>query len=197
MCTAPVLSLFLASVSKAEEDRRLWDDGPLTKNDFRGAVPEQPERKAYTATEIRHDYRYRYASTSGGRVTATLTEIDIQAYIRRDQSWNRTPDDRRLLDHEQGHADNAAIQCLRARIALRDAMRGRGVQAVGETKELAVAALERRVIDLMQSFIDGLRDADADYDRRTLHGLGPNESEWRRVQAETLKSLTEQWEKTL
>ena len=110
---AMVLLGLVCGAAFAAEQRRKYDEGPLRAEDFAGQVREIPGKAANTATELRYEYRYRY-QTSGKMTQVTLQSVEIHAYIRRDASWNRNPDDQRLLDHEQGHADISQIQCLQS-----------------------------------------------------------------------------------
>ena len=57
-------------------------------------------------------------------------------------------------------------------------------------------ALEGELKREVAAFEKAARDADAEYDRETAHGLGGKQAEWRRVQQETLKALQEKVEKS-
>ncbi|MDX1947675.1 MAG: hypothetical protein SFU86_19915 [Pirellulaceae bacterium] len=191
---AAMLLLVLAgSLTRAAESRRKYEAGPLRAEDFAAEPPKSAGRAANTVTELRYEYRYRY-STGEKSVQIALESIEIHAYIRRDASWNRTPDDRALLDHEQGHADIAQIQCLQARRAFAEKIR-RGFQVEAATRAEGIQALERVIQREMSSFEEAGRAADAEYDRATEHGLGGQQAEWRRVQRETLRNLQEEGEK--
>lgn len=187
------ICLTIAGVGLAE-DRRKYDEGPLTKDDFRAEPQDIAGAAAKTITQLGYDFRYRYKS-SARNTTATLDGITIEAYIRRDRSWNRKPDDKALLDHEQGHADIALIHCLQARLAFRKLQKGQGLSATASSLKEATAALEREVKKQMAAFEKSARDADAEYDRETRNGLGAQQAEWRRVQAETIQQLQAEWGK--
>lgn len=192
----PVLWLLLtpgADLASAV-DRRPYADGPLTKEDFQGQPDEMSRRsQARTSTELKYEYRYTYRSSSR-TTTASLDRIDINAYIRRDTSWNNSPENKRLLEHEQGHADNAQIQTLKARLHFRKLRRnGSHVKATAATLKEALAALDRLVKKEMSAFEKAAQESDDEYDRVTSHGLGPEQDEWRRVQLETLKKLEAEW----
>lgn len=183
------VALSLMATTALAVDRRPYDEGPLTAEDFLHQPKTVPKGTvALTATELRFEYKYRYKSNARN-TTATLSSLEITAYIRRDLSWNLSPESKRLLDHEQGHADIAQIQCLKARLAARKII---GLQATAGSIEEAQAALGREVSRHMQPFEDAMREADAEYDRETFHGLGGKQAEWRRVQVETLKKLGEE-----
>lgn len=192
---AASLLLLAAAVACAAEDRRPYEDGPLIADDFRGDVEDTPGAVAKTVTQFVFDFKYRYKTTAR-LTTATLESITIQAYIRRDQSWTRNPEDKRLLDHEQGHADIAQIHCLQARLAFRKwRTKGPNIAATASSRKEAAAALDREVRKEMAVFEQAARDADAEYDRETINGLGGKQAEWRRVQIETLKQLEAEWSK--
>jgi hypothetical protein len=190
---AGALVIGCARSLSAAEDTRPYDDGPLTADDFRGKPPEDSVAAAKTATQFSFDFKYRYKLTARG-TTVTLDRITITACIRRDQSWNRYPDNMRLLDHEQGHADIAQIHCLQARLAFRKSLaKGQGLSATASSLNEAVASLERAIHRDIASFEKAAQDADAEYDRETANGVGANQREWRRVHAETLKELAAAW----
>jgi len=187
------LVLALLAQARAAEHTRPYEEGPLTQDDFRGQPPDTSTAAAKTATQFAFEFNYRYKSTAR-LATAALDEITITASIRRDQSWNRHPDDKRLMDHEQGHADIAQIHCLQARLAFRKKRsKGSSLAASAASLKEAVAALDREVRKEMAAFEKAARDADAEYDRQTASGLGGQQAEWRRVQIETLKRLEEEW----
>jgi hypothetical protein len=179
----------------AADDRRKYDDGPLTIADFKAPTQDGTRGAAFTSTQLSYEMRYRYKS-AGDNVTVTLESITIDAHIRRDQSWNKEPENKRLLDHEQGHADIAQIHCLKARLAFRDKLaKKKGITATAGSLQDAAAALDREVRKEMSAFENAAREADSEYDRETMNGLGGTQAEWRRVQSETLKELAEKWGK--
>jgi hypothetical protein len=172
-------------------DRRPYDDGPLTADDFRADPPANLPAKAHTGTELIHEYRYRYVATEAS-TTVTLTSFKVTAYIERDRSWNAEPENAALLDHEQGHADAAQIECLRTRAQFRQLVLGaKPLATTAPTLKEAVAALEKKIASLMAAHEQAVRDADAAYDKATEHGLGQGQAEWRRVQKATLRQLEE------
>src|SRR5687767_8495044 len=122
MRTLPWIAIVLLMSGLLTEaaERRRYEEGPLAQDDF-GDVPAfvPAGASARTATELLYNFRYKYRSTSRS-TTITLSSIEIDAYIRRDQSWNLNPENKALLDHEQGHADIAQIECLKARLAFRE-----------------------------------------------------------------------------
>lgn len=190
-----VLALLAIGGAVAAENVRPYEDGPLTQDDFQGRPPETITAAAKTVTQFAFEFTYRYKTTAR-LTTATLDRITITACIRRDQSWNRRPDDVSLMDHEQGHADIAQIHCLKARLAFRKKLgKGPNVTATASSLKEAAAALDREVRKEMAVFEQSTRDADLEYDRQTANGLGGKQAEWRRVQMETLKQLEAEWDR--
>jgi hypothetical protein len=190
MCgLALAVAMLLPAAARAAEAARKIDAGPLTAADFRGQPPENPAGAANTATQLRFSFGYRHQRI-GGRATVTVLNVSIDAYVIQDASWNRQPADILLLAHEQGHADIAWIQCLKARLAVRERLKKRrGWMAAASTHEEALAEVSRELSELITTYHEeGLR-ADAEYDRETQHGLGPRQGEWRRVQAATIEEL--------
>ena len=178
----------LHAQATAKPDRRASGEKALTAKDFLGVAPPSTNGMAFTSTELRYDYDYRYR-VSGENTTATLTRITIESYVRRDLSWNRKPDDAALLDHEQGHADNSLIECLKARQDFAARMK-RGFSVTGGSSKEATSAIEREVRKVMSGYEQAVRDQDALYDSSTSNGVTvAKQQEWRRVQKETLKRL--------
>lgn len=192
LLVAIALLVASTSVSRAE-DLRSYEDGPLAADDFRGEPPAAAPGDAQTTTHLRFDFRYRYRFT-GGVTVLTIQQVSIKALIDRDASWNRRPGNAALLAHEQGHADNAWIQCLKARLAVREKVGRSGgwtftTRSLKDAEAKATAALN----DMMQAFEKEGVEADAAYDRETRHGLGPRQGEWRRVQRATIEELEAAW----
>ena len=188
--TAALATLLVAvSILSAAEDRRRYDAGPMTADDFRGEAPDTVIAAAKTSTQFLFDFKYRYKSNAKN-TTVTLDSITIDAFVRRDQSWNRDPTNKTLLDHEQGHADIAQIHCLRAKLEFRKKLtKGPNISATASSLKAAIAALDREVRKEMAEVEQANREDDAEYDRETRSGLGPKQAEWRRVQVETIKQL--------
>lgn len=187
-------ALFFLAYTAAADDRRKYEEGPLTVDDFQGTADPEARLAARTSTELRYDFHYRYSSPNSRVYTVTLEKFEVEAFIRRDLSWNKEPQNERLLDHEQGHADNAQIACLRARLHFADPKTRKELKTTGSSQREAVAALKQKVVEQMREFESQVRTADEQYDRETTNGLGGKQAEWRRVQQETLKRLEEEWE---
>jgi hypothetical protein len=177
----------------AAEGQRRYEDGPLTTADFRGDVPADAPGDAFTRTQLQFDFRYRYQQLPGGRATVTVTEVTVDAYVLQDQSWNRKPGNVTLLEHEQGHADNAWIQCLKARLFF-DQKRRRGWKVSASSLDEATDRLRDELTVKMKVFEEEGLEADVRYDRDTKHGLGPLQAELRRVQVATIQELEAEWQ---
>lgn len=183
----------LPPLAFAAEDLRKYEEGLLTGDDFRARVPQGMVKDAMTATRLRFEYRYEYR-TAARQTTVTVASVTVHSYIQRDASWNRLPENKSLLDHEQGHADISWIHCLKARLAFAERVRGEKKWSVAAPSlNGAVVKLERELAAFLATFEQAGREADAEYDRGTSHGLAREQAEWRRVQAETIRRLEAEW----
>lgn len=197
LATVPLgLIAILLAAAAPPDDRRPYEQGPLTADDFRGAPRDTEPLAAKTATELRYDFRYRYSSEGTESYTAELESFEVKAFIRRDLSWNRSPENRELLEHEQGHADIAYISCLQARLEFAPLIaRNEALKVVAATRKQAVDALVKAVKERMDRFQTSMTESNLQYDQATRHGIGGKQAEWRRVQQETLKRLESQWKR--
>jgi hypothetical protein len=155
---------------------RNYADGPLAPADFRAAVPDpQPVKdgvklRAMTDVEIRYTTRYRWDEPTPGKVSARLTRFDCQAVLLPEKCWNKEPDDRRLLDHEQGHFDITEINARRAQQTFDQLIADQRLVGNGSDERSAVSDLDKKVHDEMQKVFDRERDEQIKYDRVTNHG---------------------------
>jgi hypothetical protein len=185
--------LAFPQLASAAEDLRNYEEGPLTSDDFRASVPAGTVKDAMTATRLRFEYRYEYRD-DGRQTTVTVAGVNVHSFIQRDASWNRRPENKPLLEHEQGHADISWIQCLKARLAYDEKIRGgKKWSATAPTLKEAIAKLERELAGFLATFEQAGREADVQYDRESRHGLAREQAEWRRVHAETIKRLEAEW----
>ena len=168
------------------DDTRFYADGPLTAEDFRGTPPDDAAMWARTVTRLHYTYKYRHSTPDMRNYTVTVGAISIVAEIRRDTSWNKRPENMSLLDHEQGHADNAQIVALRA---IKDFAAAAPIKVRDKTIKAALAEVDRLLKARLGKYERQLQQDDADYDEATAHGVNGQQSEWRRVQHETLKRL--------
>ena len=144
---AGVLTGGVRTAAAAEDARprgRSYQDGPLTLDDYRAKPPDDSPLSAFTVTDIRCDYRYRYQSTNR-TTTAYVTEMTIDAVVIASQSWNRHPKDKRVLDHEQGHFDLAMIAALQTRLRFAEEYQTRKLTGTGATMEIALEDLKREL----------------------------------------------------
>ncbi|MCH7728097.1 MAG: DUF922 domain-containing protein [Planctomycetes bacterium] len=175
---------------------RRYDDGPLTAADFRAPIPKRRVVNnvfavAYTRAEIRLDYRYSYRIRNG-TVTAKVDRIEIFAIVHRNKSWNALPNNKKLMDHEQGHFDIAHAAALKARLELaQQARAGKPLQATAARPEDAVRAVKKKVQSFLSKYIDAVRNGHRDYDRLTRHGeIDEAQERQRAQQKEAIRSLT-------
>ncbi len=186
----------LPVLGAADDELRKYAQGPLTRDDFRVEVPKSISvpggglrALAYTSTEMLFDYRYR-VSRQDGVWTASLAEIRAMAVVWPARSWNRHPQDRKLLDHEQGHFDLAQMWALRGKVELSAAIPREEIQGQGETREEAVKAFEVALERRVQKFRDALGAADRNYDQLTRYGtLAEQQAAQRKSQRDAIMQL--------
>jgi hypothetical protein len=170
-CAGPV-------VAEEKSDKtapREYSAGPLTKDDFQAKVPEAAHSaggaalRAFISGGVYHRYRYRY-TTASGQVRLMPTEIRVFAAVDREKSWNATPGDAELLDHEQGHFDLAAVYAAKLQAELLGLMTRGDLTFTAKTEAAGRQALDDRLKKLLNSTLDELRAEDQRYDRETRHG---------------------------
>lgn len=164
LCAAP------ASADDKPPVDREYRQGPLTKDDFRAEADPQSPYLARTETDYRYRYAYRY-SVQRGETIVTLTEIEVWAVLKADESWNRRPEDEALLDHEQGHFDISQLAALEAQAVIQQRIdKGPNVQAKAKTQSEAVKRLEDQIKSLIKPHVEDSLAAQRDYDKSTAHG---------------------------
>lgn len=201
-----LLSLWVAGLVADEpaldgpKNWRRYRDGPLSPDDFRGRAPasQNPSESghrltAYTFVEIMYESKFQAVGTKD-RWTARLVELEAYAVVHRDQSWNRRPDDARLLDHEQGHFDLAHAYALTLQRYFDEQLKLRKFPVgVGKTAAEATEVLKGKLRTAMQPILDDNVKAQSDYDRLTLHGSIPDaQAEQRRQQLARIDELNKQ-----
>lgn len=187
--------LFGLAVAAAEPVRR-YDQGPLTSADFRGRPPRPGEVRpdaapgalAYTSSRIQWTWNYRSVGVDR-QWTATAEKIDVFCSLEAELCWNLRPDDRSLLDHEQGHFDITQVWTLKARAKVDELTRGRQLPVGrGTTENAAVKDLQGKLEALFDPYLRSCSLAQSEYDRTTKHGTLPGpQAEQRRQQKETLR----------
>ena len=158
----------------AKQAARRYAEGPLRVTDFRAApptepVPGSPSLQAFTQTDFRFTWKYTI-SRRNRRFHLKATTIDLYGVVVRDRSWNRAPDNQRLLDHEQGHFDITETAIRQARLKLQEPMSRRLIRASGNTLKRALRRLEENVLQFLEPFAAETRKRHTHYDRVTGHG---------------------------
>lgn len=176
---------------------RRYREGPLRLEDFRGRKPDRaagdkPVPDALTATDINYTYSYKY-ETKGNKTSVWLSEFDIYATIDRSRSWNSLPEDRELLDHEQGHFDITHAIALSTKLKLRKKIKeGRALNTSGSSVNDALGKLDRKLKESIGTVSSKIQDVHDTYDRVTQHGLQKvSQRLQRKQQLEEIKKLTE------
>ncbi|HKD35707.1 MAG TPA: DUF922 domain-containing protein, partial [Pirellulales bacterium] len=105
-----------------------------------------------------------------GHVTAYLTRFNTYARLFCDKCWIKEPMDLRLLSHEQGHFDITEIHARRARQKIEKLMADKSIVGHGRDERTAIADLEKKIHDEMQTIFDDERAEQIEYDRVTNHG---------------------------
>ncbi len=192
VCIALLAESASLAAEPTEGDRiRIYESGPLTPQDFQAAVPSGRDGlDAWTTTELKFRYRYE-TQVRGRRATARITQVEVDAVVVHDQSWNRLPQDEDLMDHEQGHFDLTQIAALEARLYFARRRIVRTATTPQRATQMAEDELNRR----MEEFIRELKLRHEEYDRVTNHGrTAPRQKEQRRLQQQQLERLTRQWQ---
>lgn len=154
---------------------RKYEDGLLTKADFQAKVPTPlpvfggVRLKAVISTGIYYNYRYK-ASLDGERVKLTLSEIEVYGAVTPAKSWNASPGDAALMDHEQGHFDISAISAAQAQAKISVMIDKGHLQGQGKDTAAAKKDLDDRLAKVFKECIDQLFQADRYYDKETRHG---------------------------
>ncbi|HIF35041.1 MAG TPA: hypothetical protein EYG57_05620 [Planctomycetes bacterium] len=185
--------LMSGSVHAQEESLLRYTARPLVWENFRGSVPDPKpvQMNAATRTSIRISFRYRTLARSN-RIYLEVTEVSVFAVFLRDKSWVDGRVNKRLLDHEQGHFDNAHIFALKAQKKFDEVLKGRKKIRVSGTSNSKVMKLREAEIDkILQPFVRELAEEDVRYDQVTNHGRRMDvQAEERKVHARLLKELT-------
>jgi hypothetical protein len=177
---------------------RKHSDGPLAVEDFEGKPDPSSSFAAWSHLQFEFSFGYRFERLRGGRVSLSLTKIDVWSQIKRDQSWIRRPKDPLLLDHEQGHFDIAEAHALAGRIKLRTLIQASAPQLTlqADSEEAGRQAMHDKLVELLKPFIDDSRTANQEYDRDTANGTdAAAQADARKQQRERLHQLHKELEK--
>ncbi len=170
----------------------------LRFDDFQAAVPEElpkgepPDElpiMAYSHTVV--SYRFE-AQTSKvrGKYRAQLKQITFTAVFDRTKSWNALPEDRRLLEHHQGHFDLARIGAYQAEADITERMRRdrAAFQAESATAQGALDELDKKIAHACRALEEEFKREHEYFDVRTRYGtLEDLEREERAKQQERLR----------
>ena len=157
---------------------RKYEDGPLTKADFKAKVPSPlpvfggARLKAVISTGIYYKYQYK-VSLDGELVTLTLSKIEVYGAVASAKSWNASPGDAELMDHEQGHFDIAAISAAQAQAKMSVMIDKGQLQGQGKDTDAAKKDFDVRFAKVFKEFLDQFHQADRYYDQQTRHGADP------------------------
>ncbi|MDP6447420.1 MAG: hypothetical protein QGG36_15240 [Pirellulaceae bacterium] len=192
MVTGLVLAICcIAADDQTKGVERRYEDGPVKAEYYRAAPPKSRRTLAQSFVGIRHKTAY-YFDREGRSIIVRTSKMEVFAVFVPDRSWNVTPNDQRLIDHEQGHFDLMQIGALQARIALKKELST--LVGRGESKQTAVKDLERRTSEFLARFDVKALDENRIYDRDTRHGLRRSrQAEHRAEQKKRLAELTEKF----
>ena len=128
--------------------------------------------KAVISAGIYYKYRYK-ASLDGDLVVATLSEIEVYGAVAPAKSWNSSPDDAKLMDHEQGHFDIAAISATQAQAKILVMIEKGRLKGQGKDMAAAKKDLDDRFAKVFKECVDQFYQQDRYYDKETRHGGDP------------------------
>lgn len=195
---ALLISFAHGAPAPGDADPRPYKDGPLSADDFRHPVPDpRPEKdslrlRATTWTWVHYNTQHEWREVKKDTYVAKLTGIEVIATVERGKSWNHSPHDAKLLDHEQGHFDISELTARRALRKINGLIAGQGITGHGHDQASAIADLSRQVKAIMQGFFDQEDQEQAQYDRVTHHGTVPaTQAEQRKKQRAELKELAD------
>jgi hypothetical protein len=162
-------------VKKSGKLRR-YADGPLTVEDFAGKPPERSPIKlgidmvANTECQVQYDYRAAIEQRGLNQWTARVTRFTCVAVVDPEKCWLTWRDNRRVLDHEQGHFDLAELAARRAQQHFAGLIRDKKALASGRDPRAAERELDAEIKKTMEQVYQSLDKAQKTYDEETLHG---------------------------
>ena len=154
---------------------------------------------AMLANQIRihFDYRCEYGPQFGGGVEADVTSMAIYAVIRPEESWIAIPENRRLIDHEQGHFDIAQIATTSAKLYIHEQWKAGALTGAAYRPERAIELLRENIQAEMEPYYTKLKKAQKEYDRLTSHGRWHRAQRKQRKQhARIMEVLASRWEES-
>ena len=153
---------------------RRYQEGPLAARDFRGKPPRNATGKVNSLLAFtRTDFRFSWKSTFTRRNRKhylKATNIDLYSVMLPQHSWNRAPQDRQLLDHEQGHFDITEVQLRKAILKLKSPSSRSLFRSSGNSRTRAVHRFEETLARFLEPFVEASRKQHEHYDKVTGHG---------------------------
>jgi len=166
---------------------REYRQGPLTSREFLGKPGEDSQLDAYTFTEMRFTFKYRYSPVRSG-LLFRATNIEVFATFDPDKSWLRGEVGRRLLDHEQGHFDLTQIHAIRTNREI--AKQLKQFVVVSSNRADGVKRLKKKLTDSLADAFAKCSAEQEDYDHQTKNGRQADAQRLhRRKQREILAQL--------
>lgn len=176
-----------------------YREGRLVIADFAMDPPEERDLDAMLATQLRIHFEYRceYGPQYGGGARADVTMMDIFAVIRPEESWTTMPENKRLLDHEQGHFDVAQIAAISAKLSMHEKWKAGKLAGSAPEPQRAIEKLRENIQAEMEPYYAKLKAAQQEYDQQTSHGRWHWEQRnERKKHARILKMLNKYWEES-
>ena len=170
-----------------------YSESRLTADDFQGNKTAATIRKAYTWTQIRYDFNYRY-ETRGEVTTAKLTKANVFAVFDRNVSWNVDKNNASLLGHEQGHFEVTQSFALKIHLALlKQVKSATPIKATGTSEQDAAMKIGAKIRELVDQINGEMVKAHQEYDRLTRHGLSAKQqNDFRKKQHDSLTFLNDE-----
>lgn len=173
---------------------RRYSHGPLTAKDYEAEPPHDPKyrrgRQAGLATDIRYEFHFQ-TTRKKDRLLGHIDSLAVYAVVLRAESWNLSPEDKALLDHQQGLFDLTQIEALKAQIVISRRLDDEPLEATGKNRDEVQQTLDRELRKLIRPYVDGANETKAEFDRVTRIGsLAAEESQARQQQRELLRKFT-------
>ncbi len=197
---AAVLCGLACSAAVASSHLRLYSTLPLTAADFKQTAPSPlpaleggGTQTAQATTGITYSTGPDTCSSTSGTWTCVVSKVVYTAYLDTSKSWISEPNNASLLDHEQGHLDEAAAASLKAQAEVDKRLKEGALKGTGKTKDEALSALKAAIetiaTDNKKAVEDANGDGVKDYDHDTKHGSKGTQQEAARArQQAALKS---------
>lgn len=187
------LLLTCATAAWANNHLKPYSGGNVTGADFRGTKPDDTTLSAEIFTSVNAAYSGSTCSGAMGSRVCTPTKVTVTAVMDRDQSWIDDPTDKDLVEHEQGHMDEAEQAARKAQAEIDKKLKDGTLKGEGKTDAEAKADLDRKLRAITERNKKAVEDANGDgkndYDEATDHGTKDKEqAEARKRQTDALKA---------